>query len=201
MCANPLRFVHPAVSSLALVAAILPGSVFCSAQNSTANPDEPRGMIATEAGFVALDTPKGWVQAEGPGLAFFLPEGADPGKAEASIYLSASPIGPREEDKDLKSAIQSDIAGFKQHFPNGLVRAEEPLSLPRVKDKAEVYAFESGEQHNAFERTAYIGDVGRVWMITVSAKSSDALAKAPPAFHSLVQSYGGSILMGAPPSK
>ena len=120
-------------------------------------------MIVTAVGLLALDTPKGWVQAGGPGLAFFLPEGADANTAEVWMYIDESPFGPKEDDKDFHSAIQSDIAGFKQHFPNGIVRVENSLDLPRVKQKAEVYTFESGEQHNAFEQTAYIEDLGLRW--------------------------------------
>ena len=201
MDANPLRFVR-AVSATLLVAAVMPlFSAFCAAQKPSAASSEPRGMIVTAVGLLALDTPKGWVQADGPGLAFFLPKGADANTAEVWMYIDASPFGPKEDDKDFHSAIQSDIAGFKQHFPNGIVRVENSLDLPRVKQKAEVYTFESGEQHNAFEQTAYIEDLGRMWTLTLSAESSAALARAMPAFRAFAQSYGGSIQMGNPPAK
>ncbi len=201
MHAGFLRSVSAAAATFVLAAAMLPFPVVCTAQNPNSNSNEPRGMVATAAGFVALDTPKGWVQADGPGLAFFLPEGTDPRNAEAWVVLDASPIGPKEDDRDLHSAIQSDIDGFKRRFPKAIVRAEEPLVLPRVKQKAENYSFESGEEHNAFEQTAYIGDLGRVWIVTLSAKNAAALSRSLPAFHQLVQSYGGSIQMGSPPSQ
>jgi len=82
-----------------------------------------------------------------------------------------------------------------------MVRAEQPLALLRMSGKAEVFTYESGGAHNAFEQTAYIGDAGRVWIITLSAKNADALARSLPAFRELVQSYGGSILMDSPSSK
>ena len=201
MHAGFLRFKHAATATFVLAAAMLLLPVVCTAQNPDGNSNEPRGMIATAAGFVALDTPKGWVQADGPGLAFFLPEGVDSRNAEVWMYLIATPIGPKEDDKDIHSAIQSDIAGFKQRFPNGVVRAEEPIALPRVKQRAEVYTFESGEERNAFEQTAYIEDLGRVWIVTASAKSAEALSRSMPVFHQFVQTYGGSIQMGSPPSK
>lgn len=201
MDADPLRFVRVVLAALLAVIVMAPFSAFCAAQEPAAGAPEPRGMIATAAGFLAFDTPRGWVQADGPGLAFFLPEGVDARAAQVWMYIDASPFGPHEDDKDFHAAIQSDIAGFKQRFPNGLVRKEALLDLPRIKQKAEVYTFESGEQHNAFEQTVYIEDLGRMWTLTLSAKNSAALARAMPAFRAFAQSYGGSIQMGSPPAK
>jgi hypothetical protein len=201
MDANPLRFVRAAWAILLLATMVPLFSAFCPAQKPPADPSQPREMIVTAAGFLVLDTPKGWVQTDGPGLAFFLPKGVDVRVAEVWMYVSATPFGPSQDDKDFHSAVQSDIAGFRQHFSKGVVRAEAPLELPRMKRNAEVFVFESGEVNNAFEQTAYIEDLGRMWTLTLSAKSRAALARSIPDFHAFVQSYGGSIQMGSPPTK
>jgi hypothetical protein len=150
----------------------------------------------TSQGFLAIDTPKGWVHSEGPGLAFFLPEGVNPENAQVSIYISSAPVGQNEEDKDANSYIQSDISGFRQRFKNA-VRKEDALFLPQVKQQAAVYTFQSGETHNAFEQIVYISDVNRVLILALSAKNSDALKGSMQVFHEFAKSYRGSIQMGS----
>ena len=170
----------------------------CAAQKNAPDSSAPHEMIVTRQGFLAIDTPKGWVQSEGPGLAFFVPKGTDAQHAEIVMYISSAPVGPNEEDKDMQAYIQSDIAGFKQRFKNGTVRQEDVLLLPEVKQKSVVYTFLSGEANNAFEQIVYVQDVQRVLIFALSAKSSDALNKSMKAFHQFAQSYRGSIQMGSP---
>ena len=158
-------------------------------------------MLMTRQGFLAIDTPKGWVQSEGPALAFFLPKGVSPEKAQVSIYISSAPVGPNEEDKDADSYIQSDIAGFRQRFKSAVVHKEEALYLPQVKQQAAVYTFQSGETHNAFERIVYVSDVNRVLILALSAKNVDALKGSIQAFQEFAQSYRGSIQMGSSEDK
>ena len=158
-------------------------------------------MQITQAGFLAVDTPKGWVRSEGQGLAFFLPEGVSRKKAEVWIYINCAPVGPHEEDKDMDSYIQSDISGFKQHFKNATVRKEEALFLPEVKEQAVVYTFQSGEEDNAFEQVIYIRDVNRVLIFDLTAKNSEAFARTVQPFHNFAMSYRGSIQMDPPVEK
>jgi hypothetical protein len=171
---------------------------FCAAQKAAADSDKPHEMLMTHAGFIAMDTPEGWEQADGPGLAFFLPKGAKPSKADVWMYLSGIPVGPRESDKDARSAIQSDIAEFKKRFKNGIVREEKPLTLPRAKQDARVYTFESGEEHNSFEQVVYIADYGQVLTLTLSARNRAAFDSALPALKAFAQSYGGTLHLGKP---
>jgi hypothetical protein len=168
------------------------------AQKPTGLSQEPHGMIATQAGFFAVDIPKGWTQSEGPGLAFFLPDGIDRRDAQVWMVLSAAPVGPKADDKDADAFIQSDIAGFKHAYPKGSSKSEAPIDLPNAKQKAKVYEFESGETRDAFELVVYIEDLHKVWTITLTAKSLDALARSKAAFVAFASSYRGSIQMGSP---
>jgi hypothetical protein len=165
----------------------------CAAQNASHTSSDVHEMLITPEGFLAIDTPKGWVRSEGPALAFFLRIGDDPKTAEAWIYISSAPVGPGEEDKDLNSYIQSDISGFKERFKNGTAQKEKSIALPRVKAQGTVFTFRSAEEKNAFEQIVYIEEVHRVLILALSAKNSKALEQSLPAFWELAKSYGGSI--------
>ncbi|MGD0546979.1 MAG: hypothetical protein ABR991_04040, partial [Terracidiphilus sp.] len=162
-----------------------------------ASASEPRQMIVTTQGLLTIDTPKGWVQSDGPGLAFFLPDGMTAEKADVWIYISSAPVGPNEENKDIDSYIQSDIKSFQRRFKHATVRTEEALLLPAVNGKAAVYTFQSGEAHNAFEQVIYISEIHRVLVLDLSAKNSKAFAKSMAVFHDFAQSYQGNIQMGS----
>jgi hypothetical protein len=198
MKANSMKTALHSRAFLTGMMALLAVSQLSTAQKPADSQDEPHGMIATQAGFLALDIPKGWTQSEGPGLAFFLPEGVKTRDAQAWMVISASPVGPKADDKDADAFIQSDIAGFKQAYPKGTVKPEAPIDLPVAKQKARVYEFASGAGYNAFELVVYIEDYHKVWTITLSAKSADALAQAKPALAAFAASYRGSIQMGSP---
>jgi hypothetical protein len=45
-------------------------------------------------------------------IGIFLPEGLTAKTSDVWIYISSTPVGPKEEDKDTASYIQSDIDGF-----------------------------------------------------------------------------------------
>jgi hypothetical protein len=81
---------------------------------------------------------------------------------------------------------------------NAVVRKEEDIMLPEMKQQAFVYTFQSGEANNSFEQVIYIADAGRVLVLTLSAKNSDAFAKSTKIFCAFAQSYRGSIQMGTP---
>jgi hypothetical protein len=190
---------HAGRKRVGLMAALLMLSVTysCTAQTQSTDSSAPHEMIVTGQGFIAIDTPKGWEQSKGPGLAFFLPKGVDPQKTDVWIYINSAPVGPNEEDKDAQAYIQSDIAGFRQRFKNGTVRKEDTLLLPEVKQQAAVYTFLSGEENNAFEQIIYVADVRRVLIFALSAKNSAALNKSVSVFHEFAKSYRGSIQMGS----
>ena len=154
---------------------------------------EPPEMLVTEQGFLAINTPKGWVRADGPGLAYFVPQAEHNGKPSVWIYISSAPVGPNEESKDVKAYIDSDVAGFKERFKNGTVREETPLELPHSKLRAPVYTFQSGEKHNTMEQVVYVGEPNRVLTLVLSARERPAFAKALPTFQEFVRSYRGSI--------
>jgi len=176
-------------------------SCACTAQKPSDTSSEIHEMLVTQAGFLAFDTPQGWERSEGPGLAFFLPKGLAREKSDVWIYINGAPVGPNAEDKDMDSYIQSDIAGFKQRFKNAIVRKEEALFLPEVKQHAAVYTFQSGEANNAFEQVVYIEDVNRVLILDLTARNSDAFARTVQIFHEFAKSYRGSIQMGFPKDK
>jgi hypothetical protein len=183
------------------VLAVLVATVSASismAQKPDANPEKPHEMLMTQAGLIAMDTPEGWEQADGPGMAFFLPKGADSSKPAVWIYLSGIPVGPNESAKDTASAIQSDISEFKKHFPNGIARKEKPLTLPLAKEDATVYTFESGEAHNSFEQVIYIDDAGQVLTLTLSARNRSAFDSGLPALKAFATSYGGTVHVTTP---
>jgi hypothetical protein len=161
-------------------------------------PQDPSEMLATDEGFIAIDVPKGWVRSEGPGLAFFLREKDDPHAAPVCIYLSTNPIGPDEDAKTMTEFIESDTKQFLQRFKNGKVQKEDDLELPRVKSKASLYTFISGETSNAFEQIAYIPEPHRVLIVALSAKTNEAFLSARSDFHSFAQSYSGSIVETQP---
>jgi hypothetical protein len=168
------------------------------AQNSPDQTSEIHQMILTKDGMVAIDVPKGWVQAEGPGLAYFLPKGVDVDDADVWIYMSSAPVGSKEDDKDVESYIQSDISAYKQKFKNAVVHREVDLALPEVKRAVSVYTFQSGEERNAFEEVVYIPEAGRVLILTLSAKNANALNGSMNVFHEFAKSYRGSIQTGSP---
>ena len=154
---------------------------------------EPPEILVTEQGFLTINTPKGWVRADGPGLAYFVPQAERSGKPSVWIYISSAPVGPNEEAKDLKGYIESDIAGFKERFKGGLVQEEPPLNLPLAKLRAPVCTFQSGEKNNSMEQVVYVGEINRVLTLVLSAREKSAFEKALPAFHDFVKSYRGSI--------
>ena len=153
---------------------------------------EPREMIMTEQGLLAINTPQGWARTEGPGLAYFIPQGGK-GQPRAWIYISSAAIGPNEEAKDLNAYIASDIAGFKERFKGGLVQQEAPLYLTMAKVEAPVYTFRSGEKNNVVEQVVYVGENNRVLTLVLSAKDQPAFDKALSTFKEFAKSYAGSI--------
>src|SRR5207248_9482204 len=44
-------------------------------------------MLVTDDGFLAINTPNGWIRAMGPGLAFFVREGDTDQTAKVWIYI------------------------------------------------------------------------------------------------------------------
>jgi hypothetical protein len=162
------------------------------AQKSPAD-SEPPEMLVTEQGFLAISTPKGWTRANGPGLAYFVPEEETKGELQAWIYISSAPIGPDEDAKDLKSYIESDITDFKQRFKEGVVQKEDSLNLPYAKLEAPVYTFRSGEKRNTVEQVVYVGESNRVLTLVLSAREKPAFEKALPVFRDFARSYRGSI--------
>ena len=154
---------------------------------------EPAEMLVTEQGFLAINSPKGWVRTDGPGLAYFVPPQKDKGQSLVWIYISSAPIGPNEEAKDLKSYIDSDKAAFKQRFRNGVVQEEISLSLPLAKLQAPVLTFRSGEKKNTVEQVVYVGEVTRVLTLVLSAREQAAFDKALPTFRDFAKSYSSSI--------
>jgi len=180
------------VAALLLLALI---SIRSLAQSPPAESKEPSQMLLTSEGLLAIETPKGWVQTEGPGLAFFVRQGENSKTANVWMYISTAPVGPDEDAKDFHAYIKSDIAGFRERFKNGAVREEAAIDLPRTKTSALVYTFESNEQHNSFEEIVYIPESGRVLLLVLSAKNKDAFAESVPDFRAFAKSYGGSIIM------
>lgn len=156
---------------------------------------EPAEMLVTQQGFLAINSPKGWVRTDGPGLAYFVPPKMEKGQTLVWIYISSAPIGPNEEEKDLKSYIDSAKAALKQRFKNGVVQEETPLSLSRAKLHAPVLTFRSGEKRNTIERVVYIGEATRVLTLVLSAKEKAAFEKALPTFRDFAKSYSGGITL------
>jgi len=156
---------------------------------------EPAEMLMTDEGFLAINSPTGWVRADGPGLAYFVPPQENKGQPLVWIYISGARIGPKEEAKDLKSYIDSDKAGFKQRFRNGVVQEETLLSLPEVKQQAPVVTFRSGEKKNAIEQVVYVREATRVLTFVLSARDQAAFEKALPTFRDFARSYRGSMTL------
>ena len=150
-------------------------------------------MLATEQGILAINTPKGWVQTYDPGLAYFTRKRDKVESAPVWIYISSAPIGPDQEAKNTAAYIQSDIANFKKRFEAATVKEEEQLALPKLKTRAPVYTFRSGEKHNVIEQVVYVGEANRVLTLVLSAKKTSAFEQTLPVFHEFVKSYGGSV--------
>ena len=152
----------------------------------------PPEIISTEDGLVALTTPKGWVRADGPGAAYFVPETSTQ-NPPVCIYLSSASVGAREEAKDMEAYIEFDVANFKRKYKNAVVQREQPLALPHMELQAPIVTFRSGEKTNSFEQVIYIPDVDRVWTLVLSAKEGPAFTNSLPALHDFAQSYRGTI--------
>ena len=148
-------------------------------------------MLLTNDGFIAIDTPRGWVRSEGPGLAAFLRKGDhDARSAEVLIYINTSCVGSKQTVDEF---VQEDIAGFRANFVKGTVRKEPSLKLAHVKGQMLVWTFQSGEKSSAFERIAYASESDRVLILVLSAKSKALFDQSLPAFEGFVRSYRGSI--------
>ena len=185
---NPnLRSTRQLASSLLLL-------ILCASLPAQQKPNDstPPEIISTEDGLVALTTPKGWVRADGPGAAYFVPE-ASTQNPPVCIYLSSASIGAKEEVKDMDAYIESDITNFKRRYKNAVVQREQPLALSLMKLQAPIVTFRSGEKTNSFEQVVYIPDVGRVWTLVLSAKEEPAFTNSLPALHDFAQSYRGTI--------
>ena len=169
-------------------------AISAPAQQRSSQTSEPPEIQLTGQGFLILNTPKGWERTDGPGIANFVKKGTDLENADAWIYISGCPIGPKEDLKNRDEYIKSDVAGFRARFKHGTVRIEEPLVLPNAKTSVPVRTFESGESHNAFEQVIYIAEQTRVLTLVLSAKTKEAYAASLPVFHEFAQSYNGSIL-------
>jgi len=182
------------LNAFLLTAFALSGDVlFCEQKKPQST--EPPEMLVTEQGFLAINTPKGWVRSKGPGLAYFIRKGDNAVSPPVWIYISSAPIGPNQEAKDAIAYIQSDIADFKARFKAGTVQEEEPLTLPKMNTHAPAYTFRSGEKHNTIEQVAYIGEANRVLTLVLSAKETAPFERALPLFRDFVKSYGGSIVL------
>lgn len=185
--------VRPIVNSCFLCLGSLATVVSSAVTQQSQDASQPPEMLMTEQGFLAIDTPKGWMRTDGPGLAYFIPGSHSGGGPRVWIYISSASIGSNEESKDLKSYIESDIASFRKRFKQGVVQQEKPLSLPHAKLQAPVYTFVSGEEHNAIEQVVYVPNVNRVLTLVLSAKDKIAFAEALPVFRDFAKSYRGSI--------
>jgi hypothetical protein len=170
-------------------------------QTSSTQSQDIHEMLLTEEGFLAIDTPKGWVRQDGPGLAFFVHKGDNSKSAFVWIYISSARIGPKDDAKNLAEYIESDIASFKKQFKKGIVRREEPINLPQMRSQAPVYTFLSGETFNAFEQIVYIAEINRVLILALSAKEKDAFEKSLMDFRQFAESYRGSITPTETPAK
>src|SRR5260370_30258854 len=99
--------VRPQARALAFTSALIfivlaaPGVITLAQQASQSS--EPPEMLVTEQGFLAIDTPKGWVRADRPGLAYFLPKPERTGKPRVWIYISSAPAGPAQHSEDVKA--------------------------------------------------------------------------------------------------
>jgi hypothetical protein len=160
----------------------------------TSEPIQPPEMLLTEQGFLAINTPKGWIRSEGPGLAYFIRKQDKAEKPPVWIYVSSAPIGPHEEAKNANVYIQSDIMAFRARFKGGTVREEKPLNLPKTNTRTAVYTFRSGEKRNSVEQVVYIEEVNRVLTLVLSARETPAFEQSLSAFRDFVESYGGSIV-------
>lgn len=183
----------PLFRILALPLLLLTAAASLSVAQKSAKSTEPPEMLVTEEGFLAISAPKGWIRTEGPGLAYFVPRAATKAEPRVWIYIGSAPIGPKEEAKDVKGYIESDVAAFKQRFQNGVVEQETPLSFPGSKLQVPVYTFRSGEDRNVAEQVVYVGEINRVLTLVLSAKDQSAFDKALRTFHDFARSYKGSI--------
>lgn len=180
-------------NALLTTALVLTSLVLLIGQRKPQSSELPE-MLATDQGILAINTPKGWVQTYGPGLAYFTRKRDKVESAPVWIYISSIPIGPDQEAKDTAAYIQSDIANFKERFKAATVKEEEQLALPKLRTRAPVYTFRSGEKHNAIEQVAYVAEANRVLTLVLSAKEASAFEQTLPVFHEFVESYGGSVV-------
>ena len=190
MSALSLKLLAVGVFFLLTQSSVLPPR---SAQK-TDNPNQFPEMLAVEGGFLAIDTPKDWVRAEGPGMAFFLRKGSTKATADVWIYISGFDLEPGDSTGSLQGLVRSDIQDFKKRFKNGTALEERPFELPKVRAQAAVVTFRSGEEHNGFEQVMYIRESDRVLTLVLSAKTEQAFSKSLPVFQQFAKSYGGMIV-------
>jgi len=158
-------------------------------------------MQLTAQGLLAINTPKGWERAQGPGLLFFLRKNDKQETAPVWIYVNTFDCPSKsksEHQSDFQACVASDVAGFRDRFKQAKVRLETPVELSAAHVDAVAYTFESGEEHNAFERVVYVPDVNQVLILDLSATNAASFQEALPTFNDFVQSYRGSIQPGSP---
>jgi len=189
------RLSRSASALLFVTALSIPTLSLAIGQKGGGNRSEAPEMLMVEGGFLAIDTPKGWLRSQGPGLAFFLEKGSTRSEAQVWIYIDQYVAGSGAQAKSLRDFVRSDVDGFKERFKSGVAQEEAALDLPKVKSQAAVISFRSGEQHNAFEEVMYIQAPDRILTLVLSAKTEPAFAKTLPVFREFARSYGGMIVL------
>jgi hypothetical protein len=154
-------------------------------------------LLVTDAGFIAIYSPKDWIRVEGRGLANFMPPDNDVHQHDDRIYINSAAVGPNEDSKDIDAYIDADIAGFRKVYPAATVERGDALDLPVVHRKASVVTFRSGAEKNAIERVVYVDDGDRVLLLVLSATNAAAFDWALPVFTAFAQSYRGAMTQAA----
>src|SRR5882724_5970168 len=167
----------------------------CQTKSSPKSSQDFPELLLTQEGMLAINT------HEWPWLGIFVCDGDTSKTAEAWIYISSAPIGPKEDAKTSEEYLESDIAGFQQPFKDGIVKKETPIGLPQIKGQAPVYTFLSGESHNASQQIIYISENKRILILALSAKNKEVFEKSLIVFRQFVQSYRGSITPSSPENK
>ena len=170
-----------------------------TAVGTLAHAQDQGEMFMTSAGFLAISTPVGFKQADGPMEILFTPGGKPFGKTESFIYVATVRVGKDTQYPDLSAFIDFDVKSFRDRFPTGGTNRETPIELKHSRTQVPAWTFRSGEKKNAFERLVFLQDVNHlVWLLVLSANTEKEFNQHLSAFERFVQSYKGSILVGQP---
>lgn len=155
---------------------------------STAHAQSDCGIIYGNHWAFTFSTPDKWTslcQAErlvGAPVAFW-PEGSTFADSTAVMYVNVA----KKEKPTLAAFVRSSQRLFRKQAPNVVfVPIQQIATKPDIKA---MHFSASGDPGGNVEQLAYVEGPTAYFILVLSARTSDDLKQAKPAFHALLQSF------------